>query len=134
MNIRPNPNQIKKQIPIRQDDDFSAIYIDEDNNGSLDTDELYTTEPTLSLEDFGSTDVQELKDFANQKSVSLLTSETLGPVDLETIEREYEDSDDFQYTSLGSLDAYAKSNGGSGWVIDPLPNRPGEMELQILVE
>lgn len=127
MKISPNIQKVAERYPIREDDDFNVTYIDEDSDGVLYTDELRTAEPVLSSEDFYIS-VAEMKTFAKEKGLKTLTSEHLGKVELESKEREYEGGDDYQYTSLGTLDEYASERP---WAIDPLPAKPGELELLI---
>lgn len=134
MNISTSPSLITR-LPIRYDNDFGVTYIDEDRNGELALDELRTTEPTFGSDSTYSFELPDLKKMAREQGLEQLTEEILGSVSLESKEREYEGGEDYQFTTIDTLQEYVERQNRDGsstsWTINPMLDSPNEMELLV---
>lgn len=133
MNVGSNLNILKK-IPIRTEEPGSyTLYFDEDGDGELAMDDLYTNEPLVHTE--AADELWGLKE-----NGTLIRPEDFSvEPETETRERECEDCDDYQYNTVGDFNSIARKHAPKEqrdsvtWAINPtVEGKPEEMEFLIL--
>jgi hypothetical protein len=127
-------NNVIARYRILNTDDSPSTFIDLDGDGQCAMDDLYTDEPILDM------GPDELKDLAKKKELRFLTRDNYGEMTTSQLEREAEDSDDWQGLEMDTLTEVAtqlarpKHDGPVKWAIDPMVDGSEEEMAFIILE